>query len=50
MVPLFALAAVCGALAVTSNGQRVSVSIDLGWRFYYGNPSEVCDTQFHQNY
>lgn len=38
------------ALAVAGSGQRVSVSIDLGWRFFYGNPQNVCNTPFHQNY
>jgi hypothetical protein len=34
-----------GALA-----QRTTVSIDLGWRFFYGTPNDQCTTQFNQNY
>ena len=35
---------------VTAQQQRVSVSIDLGWRFYYGTPNDQCNTLFNQNY
>ena len=35
---------------VTAQQQRVSVSIDLGWRFYYGTPNDQCNTLFSQNY